>query len=232
MIRWLLIAAACAASFASGVAQARPGPDSNYNRSIASSGCTASFVLDGSVVGNTSSGTTAVSLTTSNGCGVIIVFGLTTSATSAVPTATGLTFTQRATVNNGSDYVFEWTAPYTSNFNGSISETNSGSYTTLIAFGASGVKDSGSYFDPNLGSAVTGTTSPLVLTTTNADDFIVVAFGNTQTAPVSPLTQIQNATTFLSVGYEIVSTTQTAAPLGIGVSTNVPGIADAVIQGP
>jgi len=97
--------------------------------------------LDGHVSGTNSTGTVAVSLTTLNGSGVIVVTVATLAASVTSVTATGLTFTCRAAgiTSGGGMFMQDFTAPYSSNFSGTIAGVVASAIECDVrAFGVSG----------------------------------------------------------------------------------------------
>ena len=149
-------------------------------------------------------------------------------------TAVGLTFTSRSTANDGAgDYVFTYTAPYTSNFSGSIAVVmNSASYTTIAAFGIGGAATS-SYFDTNAslpGVVNADQANGATISTTNANDFLMFVVGGNCTTVDSPWTTLVSAD-YLTVAYLIVSSPQSDiyATLSSGAS---PSITDAIVKAP
>jgi hypothetical protein len=115
----------------------------------------ATQALDGSVQNSATTGTSfTLALTTTGGSGVIVVFCQDEQGGSPTVTATGLTLTNRvpASSNVGGLAMTEWTVPYTTNFSGTITYTNTagfGGFAACFAFGISGSSTT-SYFDPNL----------------------------------------------------------------------------------
>ena len=103
------------------------------------------LALDGTpVTGSQGAGNTAVTgtLTTANGSGNIVVAIASNAASITSVTATGLSFTNRKTITgtSGAAILAEYTAPYTSNFSGTITVTfgTSTVYGQVCAFAISG----------------------------------------------------------------------------------------------
>src|SRR5271166_2720862 len=169
----------------------------------------------------------------------------------------GLTWTQRAFTDIGGFYKYsrEFTAPFSSQVV-SQTMTYSDSSDAQVTFAAivyveiSGAATS-SFFDPNLSSAVSSNGSdnasppadPLSITTTNANDAIIVGYRFYSTAaPTSGLIGGVSATplfsgisnSYVMVEGLIVSSTQSAASctVGTGVGDSNSGIADAIIAAP
>lgn len=197
---------------------------------IGKGGGSVPFALDGNsgVVGEVGS-SFVLPLTTANGSGVIVVGGLSNSSIVSV-TAAGLTFTQRAT--NPSPLVFEYTAPYTTNFSGNITvTTSSASGGTGLAFGISGAKTA-SYFDPNVSLPALSATASPIASTTNANDFIFALIKpNGATSTPGTGWTLLGSGGFFTAQYQIVTTIQSGL-----VTTSTPnplgGIIDAIVKGP
>lgn len=185
---------------------------------VSGGGCAASQALDGSNEANTGGATSVgATLTTTGGCGVIVA-AVSSNQTITGVSATGLTFTQRATITTGSNITYEFTAPYSSNFSGTITaNASSSSFITLIVFGAGGAPSS-NYFDPNLASAVTGT-GTLSATTTHSNDIIFSMDSNTLNGADSGYILIQSASNFMRVQYRIsaAGTYTDSNPGGTGI---------------
>lgn len=182
-------------------------------------GCgAASFALDGNNNANKSTGTSLpVTLTTTGGCGIIVVGLVGFDVSAGVPTATGLTFTQRGSgINVGGQFTQVYTAPYSTNFSGTITATTSSSgFDTVLAFGISGPPSS-SFFDTNASlpgqNTTAGATTTATISTSNANDFIYfigLDENNSSTAITAPFTVLYHANLMVS-GYQIVSSTQSS----------------------
>lgn len=186
---------------------------------------------------NTSTGTVLPTLTTTKAPGVIYLVVLTGAA--AAPssvTASGLTFTVRQTVNNSNASTYTYTAPYATNFSGTITVTMPGAtFTTVQVVAISGAPLT-SFFDTNVsipGVNLVGV-SPAV-NTTNANDFIIgVAGGNTAACTANGTwTALGTPGNFLSLEYQIVSATQTALTQSwSGTCSSVSRLIDAIIKAP
>jgi hypothetical protein len=200
----------------------------------------ATQALDGSVQNYATTGNTVtLSLITTGAPGVIVVL-CQDAETGGTRSAAGspLTFFNRVPAFSGTgNYFTEYTAPYTTNFSGTITYTNTsglGGFASCVAFGISGSATS-SYFDPNLSSAVTVSGGGSAqITTTNANDFIFAyqASNNNTTTAGAGWTLIQDGTLYQGAEYQIVSSTQTnLTPTWSGAGTITGTIADAIISG-
>lgn len=197
-----------------------------------------SLSLDGSASAVNFFATTVTTgtLTTTTGSGVIICALLVggSASTSGIPTATGLTFTLRKFQTSGAITVYIYTAPYTTNFSGTVTVniTGGGAIIEACAFGIGGAATTSS-FDPNASvpNAVTGT-DPSV-TTSNANDFLVAAEYTTSNGPTAGtgFTEVIPVTfTQFMVQYRIVSATGSyTATLGSGGPALI-AILDAIVQ--
>lgn len=186
------------------------------------------LALDGNSGAVTGTATqTLPTLTTTNGSGLIVV-GVISNGTVSSITGSGLTFTQRGTqlVATGG-HVDVFTAPYSTNFSGTITVNCNGS-PIAIAFGVSGVKTA-SPFDVN--GPQTNTTTNASITTANANDFVfaVMVTGGSMTA-AAPWITIAGSS-FAGAMYQIVSATGTyTSAEATGASSGT--IIDAIQQGP
>lgn len=191
--------------------------------------------LDGHATANTGAGTSvAPNLTTTAGSGVIVVLYVANAAPAASNpvTASGLVFgAPRISTNDGGDYFAEFTAPYTSNFSGSITvQAASSTYLTALAFGIGGAATS-NYYDSNVSLPAvnnTGGTS-ISITTSNADDFIF-GFGVSPIGSGNPWIEIDTtaASNFCYAAYQIVSATQSGLVYTDSSAVGIGG--DAIIQ--
>lgn len=180
---------------------------------VASGGTT--FAQDGGSTSAITSTSNSTTLTTTQGNGTIVV-GLVTAGNGnlPVPSASGLIFTQVGSTNNLSngDQVFMWTAPYATNFSGSITITFAlGSpFSVLSVMGISDAKSS----SPNdAGGPVNNTSSAPSMTTLNAND-CVIAFFETNGVSASPgsgwtASPGSNSTNFVFMEYQFVTSTGT-----------------------
>src|SRR5271166_6369566 len=193
--------------------------------------------LDGVGFTNATSTSVSVSLTTTAGSGVIVVsyIGNAAPASSNPVTASGLSFTQRGTtVSAGSNYLAIYTAPYSSNFSGTITVTASTTtYLTAVCWGVGGAATT-SYFDTNVSlpfqSSSVVAAGPI--NTSNANDFIFAAAVNNDTISDPNFVQLSagGAADFNSVGYYIASSPQTALTCSYsGSLLSVPCFMDAII---
>ncbi len=195
----------------------------------------APLALDGHVSANTSVQSNPVTLTTTGGSGVIIV-GVISNATSVTSvTAVGLTFTARGD-GGGTTLVKTYSAPYTTNFSGTITVlVDSDAFTTVTAFGISGAKTS-NFFDPNLASPAQSDVVYPPVTTTNANDFIFVCAAPADSPDYTAGAgwTLIDGTNFSFTEYQIVSATQAnLTPTQGGGNTDTHGaITDAIVRGP
>lgn len=178
--------------------------------------------LDGFVSNSVTSSPLTLSLTTTGGSGYIICeAGFAGISSTGVPTATGLTFTQRLNLTSN---LYEWYAPYSSNFSGTISIGFSGGGTCAgCAFGVSGATG----FDTNVslpGTNSTGGSSPggaASGSTSGSNNFIFAIYttgdiagpGTGWTCPNTPNTY----SNFTMPEYKIVSSPQSSL---VGTYTN------------
>lgn len=189
-----------------------------------------SLALGAEATANTGSGASVtIPLTTQGSSGVIVVLYVGNLAEGANPTAPGLTFTKRTLANpqSGSNFIAEFTAPFTSSFSNTITVNASGStFITALAFEIK-VAATSSIFDANgslPGSATSGT---ITYSTSNANDFIFTWAVN-NSALGAPWTEIDATArgNFLSNGYQVVSSTQTSQT----ASATGGGAVDAIVQ--
>jgi hypothetical protein len=163
------------------------------------------------------------SLTTTAGSGVIVLAAQVDGGfvPSGVPTATGLTFTPRSTTTVGSSTVATFTAPYSTNFTGTIAlnTTGTGTIIQLAAF-AIGHAPTSSYFDPNASVPNVVASGDPTITTSNANDFLFAVENTTGTGPTAGtgFTELIPFTfNNFMVQYQIVSATGSyTAALGSG----------------
>ncbi|MDA4136343.1 MAG: protease pro-enzyme activation domain-containing protein [Thaumarchaeota archaeon] len=207
--------------------------------------------LDGSASGNTNLGTTVtVSLTTSCYPDVIIVLiGENTARATAgasAPTSSGLTFTQRSSLQSGTVRTWEYYSIATGKLVGQvISETMSQATAyTMTAFGVCGA-NTASPFDsnpslPKANGGFIGTSHSNTATTSNSNDFIFgfdSSQGNPSYAPLngynSILTQDVPSWMASSSEYKVVSSAQSGTALGFTLSVGESGsqIVDAIVAG-
>lgn len=199
------------------------------------------LALDGSAHGNSGSASSqAVTLTTAL-AGIIYVVILTNGGPiTGVSDTAGLTYALRASASAGGSNVIEtWYAvsagAHTSNV--ITATTTSANFITVEAFGVSGC-DTSTIWDAHAGIPVTAggaaPVTPLSISTSTADDFIIGVMREANTA--SPIedtgwTKISGADYSLSE-YKIVSSVQTALAVQEGVvDANAANgaIADAII---
>jgi len=178
-----------------------------YKNKVASGG--GALVLDGSnsahVVSASSLGLT---LTTTQGTGVIYVAANTNAVTTVTSvTGTGLTFAKRSSVTGTNGNIVElWAAPYSTNFSGTITVNwGSAGFVTIAAAGAgnaSGTFDSGG---PQTGTGVGGAT----ITAAHQPDFVIFAstLGGAGTDTAGPTWTTVSGTNSLLLAYQITSAT-------------------------
>lgn len=197
-----------------------------------SSGSGSTLSLDGSASNTGGTTTQTVTLSTTKTNDVIIViatFNNSGGTISSISDTASLTWTghRRATVTNGTTTVEEWYAISSGILTSDVITLNysaSASFSVATAFGVNGAHTAAP-FDTNAAIPFTGVGTPS-FTTSNANDFLVTGGANTCT-PTSPWVSIE-ATSFWTVQYQIVSTTQS----GSGPSCTGVNVSDAIIQGP
>ncbi len=195
-------------------------------------------------------GTVSVSLTTTvaNDVIYVVVGADLASGTINVPTATGLTFTQRGSTvsSTGSEVAAFYAIATTSGTRTITATTASANGIAIVAFGVSGA-NTASPFDTHAGipatATGTGSSASVTMSTTNANDFIIGGFAGTQGTAGSAgsgftLIQTVNAagnTNNFQTGSEdkIVSSAQTnlAVTFTLTTASNWQGIADAIVSG-
>jgi hypothetical protein len=149
----------------------------------------AAFGIDGSVHGNVNGvATIGVNLTTTQSNDVIIVSVLSNVGPVTSVTAPGLTFTYRTngvTAAPGANIIEQWRAVASSPFSGTITVNTTGSgYTTVDAFGVSGV-DTAVIYDSNASlpaRSSNGSPSSAFISTTASNTFIIGAMNMVSTA--------------------------------------------------
>jgi hypothetical protein len=138
--------------------------------------------------------------------------------------------------NANAAYITTFTIPFTSaRTNEAITATITGTtstFTVLDVWEVTGADTSASPWDSHSGLPVIGTTDPLSISTTNANDFVFGFFATAQTSPTagSGWTLISGAN-FQCCEYQIVSATQSALSVSMttGSGSAHTGIADALI---
>jgi hypothetical protein len=192
--------------------------------------------LDGSGEGTNNSTTSfTIPLTTTKAPGVIVVGFSSGIDTVSSVTASGLTFTKRVgPVAGTGNNLYEYAAPYSSNFSGNITIANSGtSFASGIAFGVSGAPSS-SYFDPNVSLPATTTTAAAPTGTTTTANDIVFVFVSLMVNTVTPGSGWSRVTGTDSTNY-ILAQYQLPASAGsytgnVSVNSDINGsILDAII---
>lgn len=151
-------------------------------------------------------------------------------------TGGSLTWTRRASQDNGSNTRIElWSAPATGAVSSEIYAVNfsgSSSFATADVFAFSGQDTSGTPFDSNASVPAKSATDPVSISTDNADDVIVACFRESSTAnPTegSGFTKISGAD-YLLTEYKIVAATQSSLSCaqGTGAGDSNGCIADAL----
>lgn len=175
--------------------------------------------LDGKNSGSTTAASLNVSLTTTKWSGTIVAAIISNAAVTSV-TAGGLTFTLRATVNDGgSDFCTIYSAPYSSNFSGNITvNLASSTFVTMTAFGVGGA----SGFDADASLPKTAGGNFAAFNTSNARDFIYALSIPTNSPPYTAGTgwTLLNGTNFQALEYQIVTTTQAGLTPTLASSPN------------
>jgi hypothetical protein len=192
------------------------------------------LALDGTPVhvSNSTGTLTTATFTTTGGSGVIIV-GIGSNAASITSvTATGLTFTNLHTIvgSGGSNVVGCYTAPYTSNFSGTIQVVvASASFGVVDVFAVTGCPTT-SFFDPNVSLPAVSTGSTASGTTTNANDFVFFVGTNSATGGTAGTGwNTVGGTNFQVCGWKIVSAAGAQA-VSFATGTCRGSILDAVVQ--
>ena len=190
--------------------------------------------LDGS---NTSTGNTVTSgtitITTSNTNDLVVLCSENNGAgTPSITDTSGLTWTQIGTHTGTIDAFFAFSSGPLSSDTITVNYGTTVGFFSLIAFGVSGVPVS-SQLDPN--GALPGTTTsstPLTLTTSNANDFLFACYssnngtGNNQG---SGWTLIGSGANFMMGEFQIVTSTQSALSAAVGGGTAIKnGIGSAI----
>lgn len=193
-----------------------------------------SLSLDGTPVaaGQSSTTITLTGFTTTAGSGEIVVCILSNAASVVSVTATGLTFTARNAYSGGFGFSIGavYTAPYTTNFSGTITVTLASATGGRGVVFAVGGANTSTPFDSGGPQNNNGTGAPSI-TTTNANDFVYTSTNTslTTTTAGTGWTLISSAGGML-VEYQIVSATGTYTTT-IGGGTLQGSIIDAIVQG-
>ncbi len=195
------------------------------------------LALDGSVHGNTASGTSlAVSLSTSTS-GLIFVAVVSNGGVVNTPTATGLTFAKRQEHEVAGQLALQWETVFWADSSAAVSsksitttQTNS-AYLTVDAWGVSGC-DRTTKWDSDVSLPAHGEPDPISIDTDQSDDLCYGAFrtGTQVSTAGSGWTLIQNGD-YDVTEYKIVAAPQTGLSVSIttGVGTANGVIGDAVI---
>lgn len=177
-------------------------------------------VLDGTGHGNDAGGTSvSASLTTTQGSGVVVACVTQNSIVPPTVTSGSLTYTlQYSDGTGGTDWIFLFTSPYSSNISESITATKGlpAVFTTLDVFGV-GKAATTSFLD---GSGAAGNPDPISISGSNANDFVV---GCARVGTASPTagaccTIISGADFQLA---EYVKTTVAPSSLAVNIGTGV-----------
>lgn len=189
------------------------------------------LALDGSAEGTGSGATVTATMSTSLANNIIMVSVLSNGgAVSGVSGSTLGLFTRRATNGAASPQETWWklaTGVLTSEV---ITVSAPAAFTTVIAFAVNGSRTA-SPFD---GTAVTGTTDPLSITTTNANTMVLGCWrgGVPSMTAGAGFTAIQLNADFALSEYKLLSSAQTiSVTIGTGAGGGA-GIVDAIVQGP
>jgi hypothetical protein len=197
------------------------------------------FALDGSPQQNTGNTTSLVlpGLSTTFSNDVVYVVLVTQGGPGLNITGGGLTFTRRATLLGGGNTIEIWSAVASSPLSSAVftcTSTAGPAFFTAVTFAFSGAH-SASPFDAN--GAIPSTFASgagVTITTSNANDILIAASANSPAidAPYTRLSPAAEAN-FLSVGYQIVSATQSASPVTwAGAANSAVAAVDAIIKGP
>ncbi len=223
-MKWLLLLLCLASSASAQMVQ------SVVNTTTAAAG-PGPLSLDGTAVNSGSTSPLTLSLTTTQGSGVIVVALLSNASSITSVTAPGLTFTSRKSIGPtaGPGIIAEFTAPYSATFSGTISiNLGSNAYVAASAWGVANATT----FDANASVPNTHTTSTAcAVSTTTAADFIYGVAGSSTLSGATAgagWTLISPATAFGFWEYQIVSSTQTALSLTITGATSQGCIEDAL----
>ncbi len=194
--------------------------------------------LDGSAIGNSgSTGSTTVTLTTTQANDVIVVFVVTNFASSTTVSSPTLgTFALRATASPGSQPITEWYSVSVGILTSEVITISSsgGTFVTATAFAVHGAKTSAP-FDLNGSLPATSTTDPVSVSTTSAPTMVIGGFrANVASTPAGTgYTVIQSNSFFALTEYQIVSSPQSglSVTMGSGAGTSGGSIGDAIVQG-
>jgi hypothetical protein len=204
----------------------------------APAGGSAPFALDGTPQAANSGSSSALALPSfsTTYSGEVCVAFITNGAPGLAPTGGGLTFTNRASANDGNaaETVELWCAAAGSPVSGQVFTVNttSAAFVTGVVFAFSGVKTS-SPFDAGGPTTVNGAGSYATYTTTNANDIIITLGRTNGSVTASTGFTLITGSNFLGVQYQSVSATQSAVAWTWGTGGNGGGtITDAVQQGP
>jgi hypothetical protein len=186
---------------------------------------------------NTSGTSGAVTLSTTATSGRVFVVVENNGTNVSSVTGGGLTFTGRLQWSNGavcgttSDCLSVFSAPFSSALSSAtltVNNSNSSGFMTIDAFAVSGQNG----FDTDASLPAGGTTSPVVISTGNANDMLLCfyRFSSTSTPTEGAgFTKISGAD-FLLTEYKKVTATQSSfsCPIGTGNTDENAGIGDAV----
>ena len=198
---------------------------------------TAPFALDGTPqsANSGSASTLALPAFSTTYAGQVFIAFMTNGGPGLAPTGGGLTFTNRAVVDNTvtNQNTELWSAPSAAPITSQVFtlNTTAANFLTGVIWAFSGVKTS-AVFDPTAATTTSTGTYP-TFNTSNANDtlFAIGRTGGTVTPP-SGFTLIYGAN-FLGVAYQLVSATQSGTAWTWATGTNGGGtIADGIQQGP
>jgi hypothetical protein len=182
-----------------------------------------SLSLDGTpqTVNNSLGTLTTGTLTTSVGTGIIVV-AISSNASSVTSiTAVGLTFTQQSTIQGGTgggsgNYSYVWTAPYSTNFSGTITIVmSSAAYTTAVAFGVGNANTLDGSPVTIAGTPTNSDTFSSSISTSSANDFVFTVCApqnnmNSTAGSIQSAATLLLGTDYANVQYNIVSGTLTS----------------------
>lgn len=221
---WVLLCGQVGAQLAGGLIFPGPGTPASTGNQI---------TLDGSAAGTTGSSSTAtVTLTTTKTNDfVVLCVQVNSTGVSTVADVAGLTWTQIG-VQTGTLFCYRaFSTGVLSSDVITITFTSLGAFSSTVAFALNGTSGA-SALDVNGALPGTTTTStPLTLTTSNANDLLFAAYSlNTGSGTAgSGWTLVPGSGgNFMMVEYQLVTATQSALSAAIGTGTIKNGIGHAV----
>jgi hypothetical protein len=186
------------------------------------------ITLDGSAAASGGSATsTTISITTSQPNDLILLAVQNNDNVSVSVTSPHLTWTY--TIPKGVGSTGLWSAFSTGALTTpevvTITFPGTESFWSNVIWGLNGVPSSG-YFDPNGAlPGLTSTTTPLTLTTSNANDFLFAAYADNSGAGIAPGTGWTlipgSGGNFMGVIYKLVTATQSATPAAVSGGTTI-----------